>query len=635
MADYSFVIPNSFTPFTLADALQMGNVYTTAYQQTEEKYLDLQDKASRYKRLAETLPEDSEAKAIYEGYAKDLDVQLDSLSRGLSYNNRQALTQLRARYAGEIGALDEADKALQKQRELRTTLGSQDNTIEYAQRELSIDDFLPGHNFNDYRVSGKDLYTRGAAAGKAISDRYQTRTAGDSILGKYYKDIITTQGFSPETIAKFKEKASSIPELQEMEEAILKEYGVTDNLSPEQQERMRLKVRNGILDGIVYQQAGDAVRNPDVLTPTEQVQYDATKFDLDTKKEAWNYEMGKAPRTSKDAEGNTYRYYNDPRTGMQYGTKTDKDGNETSIHSEVSEDGTQIIWKNDSNQVVSTSPNPDAKKSKSSSQQRLAGTKVNPNDYDSTDQTSTFLSGKKEVWVENNVRNLAQLKSTDFTVGAQRLIEKGIKELRRQAYKGNLQLQNWKKEEEDLVWDKLSPGQRQQLIDYIGLDRADNGNEWVYITRKNSRYAQKLPFYSKKQQDTLNRQAAKQKQAEEAAKKTEAAKKYKDPLLVAVEAKLDYDVSDSNKHKYKDNITHNLAQKAIAMKYPIAQERETWHDGFFDDDFEEWWDDASDEDKLKVIKAAGYSLDSKGNIAWNNQRSTTSNKPSLTIDTGE
>lgn len=280
--NYSFVIDSSFQPFTFQEMLQPFVAYKDAYEKTEEAYYDLSDKADKFKYLSKTLPEGSEARQIYEGYAKDLTQQAESLAKhGLSMNNRRALTDLKRRYKGEIGQLEAAKTALDKERDRRTALFGKDPSMIYAEDNLNIDQFLGDTTPNLYAVSGEDLRKEGALYAQQASSRIY----GDSRvkdINKYFQDIIQTQGYSPELIAAWRQRLESIPVFNQAVDDIMHARGVDGNLTGVNYERARQSIINGIMEGAAYQEKHTPYQNPGVLTAA-QVAANARQKDADTR----------------------------------------------------------------------------------------------------------------------------------------------------------------------------------------------------------------------------------------------------------------------------------------------------------------------------------------------------------------
>lgn len=278
MANYAFVVDNSFQPFSMQEMLVPFSAYKDAYEKSEEQYNDLSDKSDKFKYLSETLPEGSKARKLYEDYANDLAKQAEDLAHnGLSMSNRRALTSLRRRYQGEIGRLLQADEAMREEKKLRRSLSAQDSSMLYAIDNLDIDSFLDGESPNLYNISGNELYTRGAAAGKAASSRVFSAGDAGSTLNGYYRDYVQKMGYSRDTIQKFYQDMSAIPELQMAADAILEERGVNQNLTGHNLQRARQSVINGMIDGAIYQENHNPQRDLGVLTETEKQQMDLTR----------------------------------------------------------------------------------------------------------------------------------------------------------------------------------------------------------------------------------------------------------------------------------------------------------------------------------------------------------------------
>lgn len=278
MANYNYVIDSTFQPFSMQEMLVPFSAYKDSFEKSEEDYLKLSQDSDKFKYLSETLPEGSKARKLYEGYANDLAKQAEDLAHnGLSMSNRRALTSLRRRYQGEIGRLLQADEAMREEKKLRRSLSAQDSSMLYAIDNLNIDSFLDGETPNLYNISGNELYTRGAAAGKAASSRVFSAGDAGSTLNGYYRDYVQKMGYSRNTIQKFYQDMSTIPELQMAADAILEERGVNQNLTGHNLQRARQSVINGMIDGAIYQENHNPQRDLGVLTETEKQQMDLTR----------------------------------------------------------------------------------------------------------------------------------------------------------------------------------------------------------------------------------------------------------------------------------------------------------------------------------------------------------------------
>lgn len=281
-SNYSFVISSNFKPFSMEEMLVPFTAYKNAYEKAEEDYTQLSDKADMFSYLSETLPPESKARKIYEGYVDELHKQGESLANGLSMANRRALTSLKRRYSGEIGRLDKADTALQEEKKRRLALSTNDPSTLYANDNLSIDDFLDRKEPNIYSVSGQKLYERGVQIGASGSSRIYSNPQVQE-LTKQYNNIIQTYGYSPELIAQFRNNLAAIPEFQQSIKATLKEYGAEDNLTGVNYDRAMQSVINGVVNGITYKRADNVQQNPDYVTEHQKMQLEQDKKSMENK----------------------------------------------------------------------------------------------------------------------------------------------------------------------------------------------------------------------------------------------------------------------------------------------------------------------------------------------------------------
>lgn len=202
MANYQYVIPSTFQPFTMDEMLKPYLMYAQVYEDTENKYNELQDKADRFKYLSDTLPEGSKARQIYEGYANELNSQANSLlHEGLTMNNRRALRSLKGRYAGEIGQLEQADliKRTQEEEQRKALLQNPTMLFDRNAGTTSIDEYLNNPHLSYTPYSGALLAQQTGQAAQALA-----RSLRDYGMGKpldaYTSTFLQKRGLSPEEV---------------------------------------------------------------------------------------------------------------------------------------------------------------------------------------------------------------------------------------------------------------------------------------------------------------------------------------------------------------------------------------------------------------------------------------------------
>lgn len=324
MPNYSYVIPTYYDP-TSYDQTRDSILtrLTDLSDKMDEQYVDLKTKSGEYKYLSDTLPENSEARKIYEQYANDLQTQANNLiSGGVNFDTRNALLDLRGRYSGEIGMLDKAAKKLEEENTLRRQEYGKDNTLIYAYDNPTIDDYIKGRNPNQYRVSGNDLYARGVASAKAISMRTTSTGDAGSVLGGYYRDWVTKIGMGQATMDDFRRDANSNPTLLAAADAVLRERGVDKQLTGDKYNQAREYVINGIIDGVGYQEEHKPVRDEGVMSAEQKdasargwAAYNLQKEAANREKQDWEFQHGQRAYSYKDLNGNTITYQANPVTG--------------------------------------------------------------------------------------------------------------------------------------------------------------------------------------------------------------------------------------------------------------------------------------------------------------------------------
>lgn len=300
--NYTYVIDSSFKPFTMQEMLVPLTAYKDAFEKTEVAYDELSQKAGDFEYLSQTLPEGSEARRIYEGYANDLKVQANDLARnGLTMNNRRALGDLKRRYQGEIGRLEKANTRLMEQQKIRNEHLAKGLPMLYAEDNLNIDQFLDNDTPNLYGINSDDLYSRGAMEGKTISSRMYNAEDGGPTLGGYYRMWVERNGISPESIGAFMNSDL----VQQRVGAILSERGA-DNLSEANYARAWQSVMNGIYNGIVYQESVKPVRDESRMSASAAANYALQREMMeknaamrgmfwDRESRSWKYDQTKDP----------------------------------------------------------------------------------------------------------------------------------------------------------------------------------------------------------------------------------------------------------------------------------------------------------------------------------------------------
>ena len=175
--NFDFVVDSSFQPFSMQELLTPFVMYKEEYDKQSAAFDELSEKAGDMKYFAQNLPEGSRARQIYDTYANDLKAQADEMARnGLSVNSRRALTDLKRRYAGEIGMLEKANTLRMAQMKEQHDLGVKDPTLLFSREAKfsSLDDYLDNPDLTYQSYSGallaKQVNDAAASISKSLVD---------------------------------------------------------------------------------------------------------------------------------------------------------------------------------------------------------------------------------------------------------------------------------------------------------------------------------------------------------------------------------------------------------------------------------------------------------------------------------
>lgn len=301
MPNYSYVADAHYKPYSFQEMLMPLTLYKQESDKREQEYLDYADRMDAFRQMAEDNP-DSYAAQIYNNYSNDYQKAYnDYIEHGLNVGNKNDWLNLKRRYKGEIGRLEEADKVL---KELQKNMRDKGSSYLWGNSNPTLDDILHNPNYVNYGIDSNELGSLGEAIGKSMSSRVYNAGDAGSTLGGYYRKWVETRGYSPESINAFIQNAGNIPELQQAAYNILKERGVYDNLSGENLRRAEQSVLNGIVRGAVYDESIKPVRDEGKISASA-----ATNYSLQ--------------REARDFERQTNGYYKDANGNWQYDPERD------------------------------------------------------------------------------------------------------------------------------------------------------------------------------------------------------------------------------------------------------------------------------------------------------------------------
>lgn len=205
MANYSLVINSRFRPFEYQELLAPALMATQAHQAVEEAYADLSTKASIWDKMANEAT-DPKAHAMYKKYADDLQSYSDKLAQyGLTPTSRQAMLNMRSRYAQDIVPIENAYKRKQAQMEEQRKALLQNPTLLLSRRaaNTSLDDYLDNPDLDYESYSGALITQQVASAAANIAKEARDSEEGRRKLRQilpYQYEMVQQRGFSREAV---------------------------------------------------------------------------------------------------------------------------------------------------------------------------------------------------------------------------------------------------------------------------------------------------------------------------------------------------------------------------------------------------------------------------------------------------
>lgn len=318
MPNYSYVADAHYKPYSFQEMLMPLTLYKQESDKREQEYLDYADRMDAFRQMAEDNP-DSYAAQIYNNYSNDYQKAYnDYIEHGLNVGNKNDWLNLKRRYKGEIGRLEEADKVL---KELQKNMRDKGSSYLWGNEAPTLDDILHNPNYTNFGISTEDLYKKGAQAATSSASRlYNNAKVSD--ITKYYQEIIQSQGYSPELVAAFRRDLNAIPELRDAVNDILTETGAAEHLSGNNLDRAVQSIINGIVDGAAYKETRTIKDNPGVLTAAQSVHYGQQERSQKLTEKRYGYEWnGKEHVQISEPEHDKdwWKYTHDPVTGERTG----------------------------------------------------------------------------------------------------------------------------------------------------------------------------------------------------------------------------------------------------------------------------------------------------------------------------
>lgn len=320
MANYSLVVNSKFQPFSFERYIQPYQLYGAAYKEQQDALSELTNKASVWENMIDKQA-DQEVYNQYKAYANDLYNQAENISKyGINTSSRQAMLDMRARYAKEITPIEQAynKKAadVARQQKLNDATGGK-TVFTRTAATTSLGDYMKG--VDDFGQANLDQIMQESAAGaKALSARIFSREEDMDAFESDYYALIQKQGVSPEQALKILAGDKRYPEFAKYIEDTKKKYSIS-NYDEQAQARITSAIMQGINAGMVYQESYTPVNN---WRDQEQQRYINQLSLQDDNQQFQATENEKNRNMQKPIPIAGTGTYFDPKTGME----VDKDG---------------------------------------------------------------------------------------------------------------------------------------------------------------------------------------------------------------------------------------------------------------------------------------------------------------------
>lgn len=322
MANYSLVVNSKFQPFSFERYIQPLQMYGAAFREQQDALNEIDTKASVWENLANEQT-DPETYKQYKAFADDLHSQAESISKyGVNIPSRQAMLDMRSRYAKEITPIEQAYNKraadIARQQKLSDATGGK-TVFTRTAATTSLDDYRKG--VDDFGQANLDQIMQESAVGaKAMSSRIFKREEDKAAFNGDYYALVQKQGLTPEQATEILAGSGKYPEFTKYIEDTKSKYGI-DNYDKQSQSRINSAIMQGINAGIAYQESYTPVNNwrsQEDLSFTHKMeqQHDAQAFQASENEKNRNVTASKLiPIAGTDA-------FYDPKTGMTL----DKDG---------------------------------------------------------------------------------------------------------------------------------------------------------------------------------------------------------------------------------------------------------------------------------------------------------------------
>lgn len=249
---------SKFQPFSFERYIQPLQIYGQAYREQEDALAELDTKASIWEGMANEQT-DPIAHAQYKKYADDLKAQATLIAtEGLNPSSRQAMLNLRGRYAKEIVPIEQAYQRRAEQIAEQRKAGNQ-MIHSYDASTTSLDEFLGNPSLSYKSIDRAKLLQESTSLMSQFANELRDFRF-DGNLDRFHKKLVESYGLTKDEATQFANAIASGTidnnnAVQALAQHIYNSTGVADWNNATASNRVWQTIAEGVTAGIGKQSA--------------------------------------------------------------------------------------------------------------------------------------------------------------------------------------------------------------------------------------------------------------------------------------------------------------------------------------------------------------------------------------------
>lgn len=267
MATTYLTIGSRFQPYTLSEMLVPYQMYKDEYQRQEDLYNTYAETAGLIGADLNPALDLDILNNTYNPYMQALSSGAEALAtEGLTPGGKKQLQELRRRFGREITPIKVASEARAKARENWDKMLAQDKTLMTNANPYykGISAYMNGASPDTTYVSGNELYSRGQAISKALSNVLRKVPSGEDLaLGDQYFRIAQEKGFNSDEMKDFLNRVvKTNPELEGQINKIMQSSGIyNEGFTKADRNRAEQYIIEGMASGMSGETKVDYLQN--------------------------------------------------------------------------------------------------------------------------------------------------------------------------------------------------------------------------------------------------------------------------------------------------------------------------------------------------------------------------------------